>query len=287
MKKKLSLGTVQFGLDYGISNERGKIPEHEVTKILDFASEHGIRMLDTATAYGESEAVIGNYIKSHDVSFDIVSKVSSETEGDLCTQLDESILRLSSAPNYGYLLHSYQDYMKNPELLDCLAEYRKNGRIKKIGFTLYYPKELETLLNNNVAFDLLQIPYNVFDRRFEYLFPELKKRHIEIHVRSIFLQGLVFKEPYALSDFFTPVIEKLDRLQQLAKNCNHSVCEICLKFVLKNDSIDYAVVGIDSLTQLKEIVASASGFCPSPTMDALDELVCDDEKILIPSKWKQ
>ena len=100
---KLVLGTAQFGLDYGINNPKGKISSNEVFKIINFAKENGILFLDTASVYGDSEQVIGEYIKDNNVNLQIITKIKNIKE------LDNSLRRLNLDEIYGCLLHNFND----------------------------------------------------------------------------------------------------------------------------------------------------------------------------------
>jgi len=177
MISKISLGTVQFGQDYGIAN-RGKIPKSEVAQILDYAKSVGIECLDTAFNYGESELVIGEYLREHPGSFKIVSKFSSLEQVE--EFLEKSLERLGVDELYGYLLHRFEDIKENGKNWNEMVSLRKLGKVKKIGFSLYSPEELAFLLDKKINFDIVQIPYSVFDRRFEQYFDILKNKKIEL-----------------------------------------------------------------------------------------------------------
>ena len=284
---KIVLGTAHFGLDYGIHNERGKVPPEEVFKILNRAHESGMYYMDTATVYGDSEKVIGQYHKKFDKAFKVISKISTDNESEVEAQVSNSQTNLNLTSLYGYLIHHYDDYIKYPYMWDILVRLKNKGGAKKIGFSLYYPFELDYLLENDIRFDIVQVPYSIFDRRFEDKFKLLKDRGVEIHVRSIFLQGLVFIDHRQLDNYFKNVVEKIKNLHELSNAENIPIVALCLEYVLTNDSVDKVIVGVDSVDNLEGIIKAGEyrGQIES-ILDKLNTFREDDENILIPSKWK-
>lgn len=284
---KLALGTVQFGLDYGINNTRGRVPENEVSAILAFARESGIDMLDTAPAYGESEAVLGRVLGA-ERHFRIVSKLPLNHAGSAREVLLDSLKKLNRDSVYAYMLHNYEIYAKNPQILKELAESKKNGLVQKIGVSLYRPEEAEELLENNEELDIVQVPYNLLDRRFEAVFDKLKQRGTEIHVRSVFLQGLFFKDPATLSPIFDPVKKSLMELRDCGKKYNCSIASVCLGFAAGNPHVDRIVIGVDSLTDLQDNVAAFGNAEKTREMLVfLENMGTTDENILLPFNWNK
>ena len=279
---KLALGTVQFGLDYGINNQRGKVPENEAVEILEYAFKSGIDTLDTAAAYGSSEEVIGKFIRKNPKAFKIVSKLPKCRSEEVIGIVERSLERLKGPSLYGYLLHDFKSFQGDPEILNGLNALKACGRIRKVGFSLYYPAELEFLLQNKVEFDLLQVPYSIFDQRFGKYFKKMKDQGVEVHTRSTFLQGLVFKPPRELAPFFDAIKDKLSKLADISEPVS-----ACLGFVLLNKQIDRVVVGVDSRKNLEEIIRSAD--MAGRVADIYDDLAAlkeDSENILLPFNWK-
>ncbi|MBU0671654.1 MAG: aldo/keto reductase [Candidatus Margulisbacteria bacterium] len=284
---KLALGTAQFGLDYGVNNSRGKIPRDEVEAILDSASSAGIEMLDTASVYGNSEGIIGDYINKVKQNFKIVSKLPRCSYAEAEGIFEGSLKRLGQSKIYGYLVHDFSFFCDNPWSWELLKKNQAFGKIGKTGFSLYHPSELEYILKNSIKVDLLQIPYSLFDRRFEPYFSVLKDKGIELHVRSIFLQGLVFKQPDQLSSQFDSIKPKIFRLRQISDDTGLNLAALCLNFVLSNGSVDKTIVGIDNLNNLNDMFCNANaGQRVGTVLDDLKALKEDSEDILIPSKWR-
>jgi len=284
---KIVLGTAQFGLDYGISNKKGQIPKNEVFEILTESIKSGIDVLDTAYAYGNSELVIGNYLKKHGNVFKIISKLPDCDPRDVKNIFESSLERLGVDVLYGYMCHSFQHCIDNPEIWNILEELKSEGKIEKIGLSLYYPSELKYIIEKKIDIDIIQVPYNIFDRRFEQYFPVLKDKGIEIFVRSVFLQGLVFKEPSELDDYFEKISSKIANLHSLASELDIPIAALCLNFAVLNEFVDEVVGGVDSVQNLKDIVSSS--IYRADVEHALQKLYLlreDDENMILPMNWK-
>ncbi|MDD5491129.1 MAG: aldo/keto reductase [bacterium] len=286
--QKLALGTAQFGMDYGINNTRGRVPADEVLAILNEARKAGVDTLDTAAGYGESEKVLGVYLKQNRGIFKIISKLSSADTTAVKQSLAVSLDNLGQIGLYGYLIHNFTFYQKNPHIWDLLGELKSQGTVKKIGFSLYYPAELDNIFSHDLAIDLVQLPYNVLDQRFYRYFPELKKRKIEIHIRSVFLQGLLFKKPEELSLHFQKIVGKIKTLRDLAVQNKSTIAEVCLNFVCQENMVDKVVVGVDSLANFQEILQAVQlGETIQSPIAALRNLAEVDESLIVPMNWKK
>jgi aryl-alcohol dehydrogenase-like predicted oxidoreductase len=284
---RLILGTAQFGMDYGINNRRGKIPGDEAFKILDLAFEVGIDTLDTAYLYGDSESVIGKFIKARGLEFKVISKLPKCSAKDVEKILVHSLEKLGIKNFYGYLIHDFPNFIENIEIWDILNKFKSDGIIDKLGFSIYFTRELEYILSSGIKFDLLQVPYNIFDRRFETYFSRLKEMDIEVHVRSIFLQGLVFKDPDELTGFFDRVRWKIKELQLLSMKLEIPIFAICLNFALLNKHIDGVIFGIDNLDNLVEIIGSLDYLdAVSDIYDIFYIFEERDEKLILPINWR-
>jgi aryl-alcohol dehydrogenase-like predicted oxidoreductase len=284
---KIALGTAQFGMDYGINNSRGKVPKEEVFEILNKVLQFGVDTLDTAYSYGESEAVVGDFIGKYKKSFKVVSKLPKCDAQDVESIVDASLKKLNASMFYGYLIHNFQHYLDNPEILDVLERLKSEGKIQHIGFSLYFPRELDYILENKIQVDMIQVPYSIFDQRFERYFAKLKNRDVEIHIRSVFLQGLVFKKPEDLNRHFAEIKEKVASLNSMAMKMNIPIVGLCFNFAALNRYVDKVIVGVDGIENLKEIV-HLSRHLPE-VAHVYDELLCfkeDDEKIILPFYWK-
>ena len=288
MTQKLALGTVQFGLNYGINNVTGKVPPEEVNVILRFAQQNNINVLDTAVAYGNSETVIGEVIKRNQLTFNIVSKLPKGIQStDVESTLRKSLIRLGVDKLYACLLHDFSDFENSNTLWKQMLMARDQGLVSGAGFSLYYPWQLQKLLDEDIDFNILQVPYSVFDRRFEPYFPELKRRDIEIHTRSVFLQGLFFKKPETLPDFFENIKDKLLKIRKISIDYETPLAFLLLQFAAREAHIDKIVVGVDNVVNLAENLNAlkADSFLKE-ARDLLDPFNVSDEQILLPFNWE-
>lgn len=273
-KEKLGLGTVQFGLAYGISNERGQVPRSEINSILELAKRRGIKILDSASSYGNAEELLGEQQLD---SFKIVSKfIPPQHDERLQKQFEASLANFKVSSLYGYLAHRPLELLKNPSHWQELLDLKSSGKVKKIGFSLNNPEELELLLQKDLVPDLVQAPFNYLDRRFENEFKNLKKIGCEVHSRSTFLQGLFFVEPEKLDPFFDDVKPVIQKLQKNKKKLVGGL----LKFSVSREFIDHVIMGVETEAQLNENLQTLED--PIDLPDLQEEI---SHNILIPSEW--
>jgi aryl-alcohol dehydrogenase-like predicted oxidoreductase len=279
--KKIALGTVQFGLDYGISNSQGRTPVSEVQTILSIAKDKGISVLDTAFSYGDSELVLGKC--GIDQSFRIVSKFPTVKSGDsLKDYFNQTTSRLEVGSLYGYLAHDVRGLAENSSVWNELIGLRESGLVKKVGYSLYQPLQMAELLDSGKTPDIVQLPYSVFDRRFEPHFHTLKELGVEIHIRSAFLQGLLFVPAESLPTHFNAIRPGLRALQQRFANIG-KLSAAALSFCLFNKQVDQVVVGVNNADQLSENINALQSF----DLQGIDwsEFIVTEESILLPYLW--
>ena len=281
---KITLGTVQFGVQYGISNTHGVPSDIELESIFSVARELGIEQLDTAKAYGNAEERIGKLSNS---KFDIITKFPTvDTEKDLEIALSESLQNLSVNSIYGYLAHNADVLIQNPSLWKNLLEAKQEGKIKKIGYSLYIPKQLERLLDLNCIPDLVQLPYSILDRKFENQLSILKQLGTEVHVRSVFLQGLYFMNPNNLPEKLQPLQYSLVELKNLCIENNVSVGEVALNYVISNPNIDKLVIGIETAEQLRENINLVTNWKSNKVLfSKIEAIEIKDKSLLNPVNW--
>ncbi len=292
MTAKLGLGTVQFGLDYGISNHSGQTPFEEVVKILTVAQNQNINFLDTAALYGNSEETLGKAILPED-SFSIVTKtprfeglVIGGAEVQLLQKVfHRSLERLKHSSVYGLLMHDSDDLFKgNGSLLyHQLEDLKKEGLVKKIGVSVYTGEQIDRLIDN-FPVDLIQLPINVFDQRLiqDGYLKKLKKLNIEIHARSIFLQGLLLMDPEKLSPYFTGIKQHLLDYHSFIHDQGYTAIESAVGFILGLQEIDTVIIGVNNSQQLSEICLRAKPLSP----ENFCNFALTNEKILNPSNWR-
>lgn len=285
---KICLGTAQFGMDYGIANAIGQMPENGVFKVLEYASIAGIDTLDTAYEYGDSEGIIGKYIEKSNAGFKIISKMPKSGSGidDPASYCAKSLKQLKRNRLYGYLVRD-SEIVKHDDLYEKVLSLKKDGLIEKAGLSLYATDSLDHVLKRDLPVDILQIPYNIFDRRFERYFPALKSRGIDIYTRSVFLQGLFFLAEKRIAKDFSAASLAISRLRAISAGCGIPVAALCLSFVMLNNDVDKVIIGVDSLEQLKENVDSLKYVSRVRQLeDSLKALKLEQEEIILPYKWK-
>lgn len=273
---KLVLGTVQFGLQYGV-NSAGRPCEDAVKGILAEAAKGGIATLDTSSAYGNSEEILGECITPNE-NFKIVSKYP-KGEIPVGEMFSSSLKRLKVEKLYGYLLHHFEVYKNNPQVWDEFIALKASGKVQKIGFSLYTPEELEFILKNGSPFDIIQVPFNIFDKKFLPLMKELHEKGVEIHVRSTFLQGLFFKDRNALPEKLQPMKKYLLQLDEFSKKSGLSISDIALNYNLQNPYIDGVLIGVDNVEQLQMNLNSVK----DTPIDI--EIEVKEQELLNPVNW--
>ena len=281
---KLALGTVQFGIRYGINNKSGKPTDVELESILRLAKKAGIELLDSAQGYGDAEERLGKY---SEYNFQIITKFKKlESEYPFHEELKESLKKLNTKCVYGYMAHDGDLLIENPKWWQGLQEAKCHGIVKKIGYSLYSVNQLESLLAKKMIPDLIQFPYNIFDQRFSPYMPELVSLGVEIHTRSVYLQGLLQMNPTRLSNNLKLLKPNLIKLQDIAIENNLSISELCLSFALSNPFINKVVIGIDNAAQLSEnIYISQNDSLSNEVNRELLSIEVTELNLLNPSNW--
>ena len=285
---KLALGTVQFGMDYGI-NSGIKVEQNEVLKIVNLARKSGIKLIDTAQLYGSSEKVLGNV---NTVDFDIVTKsrafeqdIINENEANLViNDLDHSLRLLKQKSLYAFLVHHGEDLLKpgGEMIFNKLQILKEQGLVKKIGFSAYIDNQLIKIIDR-FDIDIIQLPMNILDNRLinNGLLNKLYSRGIEIHTRSVFLQGLLLMDMDKRPKYF-------DRWSNLWKfwyewltDNKLSPLEASIRYMISKPEISRVLVGVDNKEQLKNIINGSDGNVPTIP----EELKTDDPDLLNPGNW--
>ena len=281
MLNKLALGTAQFGLDYGITNSEGKVQVEEVELILGCAKENSINTLDTAASYGNSEEVLGSIGIS---DFQIITKTIPLKNGvdEVIKHFQQSLTFLNKSSVNGLLIHNVNEieHKNFNTLFKELTELKRQGLVNKIGFSIYTPEQVDFLLKN-FDFDLIQVPFNIFDNRLIQggQLQALNNKGVEVHARSIFLQGVIL-DFNNLSNYFSPWKKEFSIYQETVKDNGLSLLECALNFVLNIREIDKVLVGVNSERQLKEIIQAVK------RRSNLSAYPINDINLLNPSLWK-
>lgn len=277
---RLALGTVQFGLDYGISNRAGQVADDELDAILALARRLKIDTLDTAQAYGNAEARLGS---QQTADFNLVSKLAPGiTATEVVTAVEESLNRLDRPTLDGLLLHRSQD--ASPALFERIKDLQQQGKVGKTGVSVYSPQELDLWLEQGYPLQLVQLPANLLDQRFlrSGWLERLQDMGCEIHVRSLFLQGLLLMQPALRPDYFRTFAGPLTRLDSAHPHL--SPLDKALSLIVALPQVSRFVVGVCHAHELSAIGAAHGHL--HPWQDAeLATLACDDPGLINPAKW--
>ena len=286
---KLALGTVQFGLNYGIANHVGQVSQAEAGRILTLAAAHGIDMLDTAIAYGDSEQALGQLGVA---DWQIVTKLPSlpddckDVAAWVETQISGSLDRLGVERLHGVLLHR-PDQLFGPQgaqLLSALKQLKEQGMARKIGVSIYAPDELERLFNA-MDFDLVQAPLNILDRRLtdSGWAQRLKGLGAELHTRSVFLQGLLVMPASRRPAKFARWAALWSEWERWLAETGLTPLQACLNYALVIPEVDKLVIGVDSADHLHEILTAID----RPLHGLPEWPSALDPDLLNPARWSQ
>lgn len=292
---KLALGTVQFGLPYGVANTTGQPSESEVRAILDHAAHVGVKVLDTAYLYGNSESVLGRCLPAGH-GFRIVTKTpkflgmgADAAVSALNAAFAESCARLRVTDIYGLMVHDADDLLdaQGDVLWNAMLELRANGRVARIGASVYNGAQIDALLQR-YPLDLIQLPLSLLDQRLLRggQLDRLQARGVEIHVRSVFLQGALLMAPEALPMHLADLRPQLEEIARRAGRLGINSLQAALRFVDGLPQVSAIVCGVDSRAHFDELAAALDQ--PMPTLDTVDTAACacTDAYLLDPSKWR-
>lgn len=292
---RVGLGTAQFGEVYGITNRAGRVAQAKVAALLALAERSGIDTLDTAPLYGESEAALG---ASGTAGFRIVTKTpkfGAATSGqaarnDLRATFMRSLQQLERARVHGLLIHDPADLLGplGPALWHEMQELKAEGLVSAIGASFYEGVEIDRALDA-YPLDLVQLPFNPLDRRLVAggQLRRLGEAGVEIHARSLFLQGLLLEEPARIPPRFGPVAEAVAEMRAEFDAIGLSMLEGILALAFEQDEIHRFICGVTSVRDLEEIVAAAE---KAEALDKPPSLILPDNldpRLLNPARWRE
>ncbi len=279
MLEKLGLGTVQFGQPYGISNTHGQVSTSNAAAILADAAKAGIRLLDTAANYGTAEAVLAQLDTS---AFQIVSKTVGLRQGlnAVIARARQSAATLNADT---LLVHAAADLLSpdGDALWAALQRLRNEGVFRKIGISVYVADD-PAALAARFRPDVMQLPFSLLDQRLlaDSTLARLADLGVEIHARSLFLQGLLFLE--ALPEKLRHAGPHLANVRNQLRNAGTTPLAAALGFVLSRPEIAFGLAGVTTAAELDEIIVAAGK--PLPDLDWA-AFALDDEVTLTPSLW--
>lgn len=296
---KIGLGTVQFGCDYGFTKAK---TQEEVNQILNKCRENRVNFLDTARDYGESERKIGLYLKEHNAYKDffiatkltnINSSVASDKE-KLKEKVISSVSKSCDALNLERIellqLHQNDEFiLKNKHFWNIIRGLKSNNTIKFFGVSVYEVDILKTLIENwGEDIDCVQLPYNIFDRRFEGLFDYIKSCNIEIICRSVFLKGVIPAKNKDIPKELEGLRVYKNRLAQIAETHEFSVSELCLLFAVSNSRIMTTIIGVNAPEELQQNIKALNklNIFKDKVLKEIREIKIANRFLIDPRRWQ-
>lgn len=291
------LGTVQFGLDYGFTKRK---TQEEVNDILNVAVENDINLIDTAREYGDSEEKIGAFNKEFDNDFVIATKLSliddlnnlsySFLKNHIQQSVSDSLsnLNLDNIP----ILQLHQVDMElynNSDFWSCIGDIKQDKLIDNFGVSVYDTDDTQFLLDNHGdIIDYIQIPYNIFDRRFDSIFEQIKVNNIDVISRSTFLKGIIPSPVDNVPSELNDIIPYKLKLESASENAGVRVDELATLFVYYNKNISSTIFGVNSPEELKNNINIIKQFDES-ILDEIDfnELSISEVKLIDPRQWNE
>jgi aryl-alcohol dehydrogenase-like predicted oxidoreductase len=289
---KLAIGTAQFGMNYGVANNLGQVSKSQAILIVNEAFNNSIRFLDTAPVYGNSESLIGNLGINSD--WNIITKIPKLHENVINEEsirkiefgFESSLSNLKRNDVYGLMIHSSFDLLKEGgyRLYDFLVGLKNDKRIKKIGISVYDSSQIEIILNK-FDIDLIQLPLNIFDQRLlkNGVLKDLKRKKIELHARSVFLQGIILQNINNLPEYFNSYLKLFKAFEDKTDALSLNKLSLAFAFVNSIPEIDRIIVGIDSFGQFKEILENTNR---KIDVDLCSDLSINDERLINPGLWE-
>lgn len=293
---KLALGSVQFGQPYGVANTLGQPDEAAVRSILEKAAAAGVRVIDTARLYGESEAVLGRCLPAAPV-FDIVTKTPkfqgltpAQAVAALVTAWEASCKKLGLDRLYGLLLHDANDLLgpAGPALWQALQALQAGGRIQRIGASVYSAAQVDALLQR-FPMDLVQLPLSLLDQRLVRggQLAALVAAGVEIHARSAFLQGALLLPPGQLPPHLKGLGPYVGQIAAAAAAQKVRPLDLALRYVAGLPEVAAVVCGVESVEQFQQLAAVLAAPQPSLSPDQARACACDDPALVDPSRWSR
>lgn len=294
---ELCLGTVQFGMKYGINNTLGQPSEEAVFEMLDTAIDGGIRVIDTARAYGTAEIVLGKYFESRKnaESLRIISKLrpnvieegEKDVSGIVRKEFEDTLGRMHIQYLDGYLLHTPQ-YIYNADIVEGLRKLKAEGLVKHIGVSIYDLQEGYAALETE-GIDYIQLPYSILDQRGikDGFIQKAKERGVTIFTRSAFLQGLFMMEKERIPSHLKHAVPYITTFEELLEKYKLEKVDALIQFVEQEKDIDYLVFGVDTKEQLmQDMNICGRHKIPEAFMEEIKSAFMDVESsIILPSLW--
>jgi aryl-alcohol dehydrogenase-like predicted oxidoreductase len=284
---RIAIGTVQFGLNYGVANNAGRVCGGEANAILEVAKKNGIDVLDTAILYGDSEKTLGQLGTS---GFNIITKLPALPEGQVNAydwvrqQAQDSLNRLGVESLHGLLLHRPNQLLgeNGAEIYRGLQSLKGDALVNKVGLSIYSSSELVDIFGR-YKFDIIQAPFNLIDRELDTSgwMDRLKDLDVEIHSRSAFLQGLLLMNEADIPARFFAWRGLFKKWHRWVEEFGCTKLEACMAFPLQYPQIDRVIVGVDTASQLGQIIEATGDI----SINNFPDIQSSDQNLINPANW--
>jgi aryl-alcohol dehydrogenase-like predicted oxidoreductase len=283
---KLGLGASQFGLDYGVTTPRGRSPEVEAGDILQLAARARIGILDAAVGFGRAEIVLGEALPRPNPFRMVLRTARCDRGPDFVEDhLRASLSRLRADRAYAVLVQQASDLFSphGQAMWDRLRRLKDDGLVEKIGFSAYASDDPRGLAKRFKP-DVVQAPVSLLDQRLiaDGSLAELAGLGVEVHLRSIFLQGMLFMPPHQMPAHLQVASASLSRARRLIAEGRSDPLQAALGWALSRPEASSVIVGVTTAAELQAIVAAAAS--PPPDLD-WDEMALDDPVALDADRW--
>jgi aryl-alcohol dehydrogenase-like predicted oxidoreductase len=263
---EVSLGTVEIGMPYGIA-ENGKVSasdEVQAVRLLNYALDRGINFIDTARAYGESEAIIGRALRSRRREFILASKVLSRGGQDLTPEqmrelttasIHESLRLLQTDSIDLMMVHcGATEVIPHDAIFEVLTGLKHQGCIRTVGASVYGPEAALAAINHG-GYDCLQIAYSILDRRPEAAVLALaQEKGVGLVARSVLLKGALTDRYHHLPPQLSELTNAVQELEQLARRMSVALPELAYRYVISQRSLQTSLVGTASANELQQVL---------------------------------
>jgi len=289
---RLVLGTAQLGFEYGIANRNGRPDFAAASRILEVAWKGGVRLLDTAQAYGESEDVIARFLENHpDMRFGVISKLDPEINASDSDAIEVGVRQCREKfgqPLSGVLFHDNAALaLLNNEARRAMGRCIESGATTAFGISTYTPENFQAALDED-AIHIIQAPFSVLDRRLSE--SGLLNRAIQsgkkVFLRSVYLQGLLLMEPKDLPPKLAFATGTIERWRNICLQHSLTPLQGALGYIRSRVADAFIVIGCETASQVDENIAAINGPELHPDFfAAIEALKADDHRTVDPSKW--
>ena len=296
---RLCIGTVQFGMDYGVQGGTRPAVEDAV-RMLDYATQNGVDAIDTASAYGTAEDVVGEFLSRRTLPRDAVQVISKfgtnifdgASAADYAERLrsaaETSLKRIRSDYLDAYICH-VPTAAGDQAIIEAMAALKASGLVRHVGFSVYDPEQVQACLTADLV-DFIQSPFSFLDRRMETsgALAAASAKGVDLHMRSAFVQGLMLMDVAKIPERLAATRPVIRDLEAACAETGLSRRALALAFVKANPYISHLVFGVDNMAQLKEIVADFGRPVDSGAVKSIaDRFAAVDPSIFLPNNWKK